>query len=492
MAGWVTAAALAGVVVVSAALNLWNIGFPLGYHIDEVHKVRFVLEGTQDFKHPLLILQLIRAANVVFGYTTSQDVAVLGRSVLALCGALVPLFTYLLARQLLARGWALIAALAVGVAPTLVLHAHYIKEDTVLTTCLLASLVALVRFANSPNASRAVLLGIAAGFTFSAHYKSLLLVPVILAALALGQPGAVTPGGARRSWRRAFLLMAPVAALVAAAVFMLINWAIVSDPHDFWEGVTFEAEHAVTGHDIRVRGIDTWFTFHLRHSLAPGMGWPALILGLGGLVWVLWHWRQTPWLLRLLAVFTAVFYLIPEVSPLKPAPDYSRYVMPAVPALILLGCWLLARAVVHAGARRVAPFVACGVLILYPAIITFRLIEPMDEDTRGRAVAWAERPPGQFVAERYTGLPTRIESAAEFSIDELRADGTQFVVLSSLMYDRFFVLAPLSPQDADTYVLRDRYRDLFRYPYVEIQPQYRPFGFTNPVIRIVDIRVPRQ
>jgi hypothetical protein len=47
----------------------------------------------------------------------------------------------------------------------------------------------------------------------------------------------------------------------------------------------------------------------------------------------------------------------------------------------------------------------------------------------------------------------------------------------------------MSGQAPEVYRLGRRYRELFdRFPVVEIQPPYESYAFTNPVIRIVDIR----
>jgi len=76
--------ALAGLLFLSAGLNLYNNTFPLGYHYDEPKKVRFVKSGDQDFHHPLLMLQIVRIANRVLGYRDDHKIVVLGRSTMAL------------------------------------------------------------------------------------------------------------------------------------------------------------------------------------------------------------------------------------------------------------------------------------------------------------------------------------------------------------------------------------------------------------------------
>lgn len=57
-------------------------------------------------------------------------------------------------------------------------------------------------------------------------------------------------------------------------------------------------------------------------------------------------------------------------------------------------------------------------------------------------------------------------------------------VASSFHYDRYQLGTKLQNQ-------RDAgYEFLFRYPYAEIRPDYKSFAFSNPVLRIVDLRQP--
>jgi hypothetical protein len=54
------------------------------------------------------------------------------------------------------------------------------------------------------------------------------------------------------------------------------------------------------------------------------------------------------------------------------------------------------------------------------------------------------------------------------------------------MYDRYSTAARLHDRRAE--ITDAHYRDLFTLPYVEFAPAYRTFAFSNPVIRIVDLR----
>jgi hypothetical protein len=81
----------------------------------------------------------------------------------------------------------------------------------------------------------------------------------------------------------------------------------------------------------------TWRVFHLRESLWPGLGTPLLALGLIGLAAPFVAARERRMPLALIASFTLLWYAVHEATPLKPFPDFSRYMLPLVPLLVILG-----------------------------------------------------------------------------------------------------------------------------------------------------------
>ena len=99
-----------GTLAFSACLYLWNNNFPIGYHGDEGKKIHFALTNTQDFQHPLLLLQAIRAVNV-FLNLDPPGVALLGRTLRAIYAVLLVACFYLVVRELLPFPYDLLAAL---------------------------------------------------------------------------------------------------------------------------------------------------------------------------------------------------------------------------------------------------------------------------------------------------------------------------------------------------------------------------------------------
>jgi predicted membrane-bound mannosyltransferase len=156
-------------------LCVWNLDFPLGYHGDEVKKVGFVKSGTADFHHPLLLLQLTGLTSRGLGSKTDTEIVLAGRIVSVISAAGTALWTLWHGRRLLPKCWAWWSACTASVTPLVVMHAHYMKEDMLLTFLSLLALRPLSQLARRCQFPYAILFGIFAGLASSSHYKGCLL-----------------------------------------------------------------------------------------------------------------------------------------------------------------------------------------------------------------------------------------------------------------------------------------------------------------------------
>ena len=62
------------------------------------------------------------------------------------------------------------------------------------------------------------------------------------------------------------------------------------------------------------------------------------------------------------------------------------------------------------------------------------------------------------------------------------------IVLSSFHYERYMEASDWPGQDQSVYAQAMVFAKIFEMPYIEISPKYRSFAFSNPTIRIVDVR----
>lgn len=474
--GAVATLALGGILILAIILNFANLGFPLGYHADEPKKVRFVLLGIQDFKHPLLLLDLTRLVRAFTGTTDPQEVVELGRFVSAAAGVLSVALLYVIARRTLQRGPALLAALFFATSPIQVVHAHYMKEDAVFVAMMLLSLWTYLRFLDEPRLTAALLFGSALGGALAAQYKALLLIPIFFGCVSF------LP---RTRWRVAFPLLL-AATGTAALVYLALNYPVLTDPAAFRAGLRFELTHARIGHDVVVPPLSHFFAFHVLHSLMPGLTPLTAAASLAAFVFFAFRWRSLERDGRVLLVTIAVLHAAIELSPLKPFPDFMRYALPEVPLLF----YFLARAaagIPHGTA--VTMWIRRGALValwLVPLWASAQLVWHFSRDTRAVAERWAAGRRGVEASAYATSENPAIGRGPD--VDALRARGIRYVMVSSFVYDRLALARRLEEAQSKTVLARAaRYEALFRHPWIEIEPEFRSFAFSNPTIRIVDI-----
>jgi hypothetical protein len=464
------------------ALYVWNNDFPLGFHYDEPKKVGFILDGDQDFHHPLLMLHVARAANAVMRCDQPQDVVVLGRTTTAFAGVLLVLFAYWLSRQLVSGVVGLLIAAGVALSPMTAMHAHYLKEDVLFAAWAVASLASYVRLLREPTLGKAVLLGVATGLAGASQYKAGLLVPLYV----------LFPLCVPCTDRKRLYSLGGLAAFIAVDVFVLVNLPMVADFQGFLQGIEHDRRQ-LADPALPIGAMDQWCTFYWRHGLAPGMTLPLAATGLTGLCRAIARWTSTPWEWKLLACYALLFYFAQELSSSKPPPNHERYMAPVAPVLICFAAYAAAlvkdRCHRHA-VLRAMPAVLVACMIAYAGIVSVRLCKELSNDTRQRAVRWVSERGGPAAWERFAGREWTLQTAAGADVAELRAEGVRYVVTSSFGYGICIELAESRGQPGLADEMANGYRKLFASPYVEIRPEFRSFGFSNPVVRIVEISTP--
>lgn len=426
------------------------------------------------------MLTVVRLANAIAGLDDPQAVATLGRAVNAGFGLVAVLAFWALMRWRFGAAPALAGAAVLAATPLVAVHAHYLKEDIALTAATTVALLLLHRYAERPTRALAVALGAATGLAVSAKYAGVVLF-VVYALLPFAMDG---PAG--RRWRRDLLVVAGV----TAAVAIVVNLPALAGLADFVRGFGYSASEAVEGGLLPVMAWDFWLGFHLRFSLADGMGAALTAAGAAGLLYVVLSWRRAPAGDRVVALFLIVIYLAVELVPLKPWPDFGRYVLPLTPAVLYLG-WLIAseiaRRLVPARAALPAALAALAALAAPPAVDAARLVHALADDTRLAAAAALDDLPGDALTERFAlGRGERIEAAWRLDAAALPAN-VRYVVVTSFQYERYRFGATLPSADAEARRAADRYERLFGLPFREFAPAYRSYAFSNPTVRIIDL-----
>lgn len=339
---------LAGVLVIcligvsALLLRLWNIDWsgPYEYHRDEPGKIKLIGElekgvhETGYFRHPHFLLtssaQWLRLNKALGVSVDDSDRVVAVRRWVAILSAMTVILTGLLGYRW--RGFMVGAGAAfiLAVSPLHVLLSRYIKEDIGLTFWFVLACAA-TSFLCTTRHKRLwfFLTGSACGGALASKWVGILaFIPVIYEMIRRSRVDrAVTKPDKWRVWL--FLLG-------CLSQWLLWNPLVFHDlnslGHDF--GRSF-SQGVLQGHrGISAFGFQYVFTWHLWHSLLPGMGLLVVISGIVGLLMALRKRFGEDG--RLIAFFVLVIYFPTEISPLKATLNAERYMAGVLPFLALL------------------------------------------------------------------------------------------------------------------------------------------------------------
>ncbi len=520
-----------------------DFGIPHYYHTDEHAKVVRVLLpmvrrggwNPRYFLHPpfLLYSTLLGARGYAALSGSEFDQFLLlrsGRTVSAVTGVLTVLFVFLLARRLYGAGWALLAAGLLASFPLHVQCSHYMKEDVFVTMWITLQLLFCVRYIQQGRRSDWLLAGACTGLAAATKYIGALIGVMLPLSLwlrwrTLQHDGVEHSDSAARPGHAATEL--GLALALAGICFFVVNPWMVLDPASAAGGLGDEMQHAARGHFGGILAISPWqalWTYHLRESLAPGVGIVPLVMAfIGG---VLAFRRREPGPI-LMVGWVLVGYFFQEASPLKPPPQPERYMVIILPPLAVLGAYALARMACLERLLRARPAVRVALLggivsaLLLPPLwrSSVKVVE-MVPDTRDLAGAWMVEnceaganvliDGRRFYAPRVEDrLRTRVvrhtwrtfsaslrSSTKEHPIgqrldlrtgvldagtgsDEFRAD---YLVLTSFWYRRW-IDYPNAPRAARQYYTRE-IPEVLGEPLKVFRARSGSFGYSNPVIKL--------
>lgn len=413
--------------------------------------------------------------------TDSTASYVVGRLLVATLGAATVLLAFLVGRRFLSPGAGLIGAALLAVSPVHIGNSHFATNDVPMAFFAMLSYVFLWQVYTRGQTRDYVLSGVVIGLGVSTKY----LPVVLLVSLALAH--AFRLWNETGTWRTALhgfsrLVLAGAAAFVAFAVtspYVLLDWR--SAIHDY-------AAQSALSSAAGCQSCGVNFVPYLTQTLGWSIGWIPYLLALAGLVSLAWTRGERLRRYVLLASFPIMLFLLVG-SERQPWP---RWLVPIAPfACIAAGAvlWAIAqRASAALASRRVgigslgAPrpllLAVAGALTLVaavqPAIESARFDQSLlTTDPRTQAVAWFEStvpdgttvavqpmldryfytaqlrtdtqlaalqaylPPSKAwlddaVAARYHQQPVYREADFVYDIQRLRAEGVQYVVISSL------------------------------------------------------------
>lgn len=333
----------------------------------------------------------------------------MGRAITALFGIATVYVTYRLGRRALGQALGVGAALLVAVNTFHVSKSQVIEVDVPLTFFAILTLFLAVRLLETPTRRNYLLTGVAMGLAISTKYTAaLLLLPLVTAHLV-----ARRDSGEKPPWAHVGLAVA-----VGLAAFAVTSPFVLLDAKTFAQHMRLEGQHMRLGHF----GSDTYSSASFYVRALPNMilGWPLSLLGLFGLVFLAGI-RRYPW-----AIVLAAFLLPYTAVVASWSMKAYRYLLPAVPIVMLLAMGSLVEGFRHrrlAGApsaARVGALVLAGLLLAAPSLARFPLhLERIQPDTRTVAKRWIEAniPRGSLILQEHYG-PELFGPLASQRLDE--------------------------------------------------------------------------
>jgi hypothetical protein len=432
-------------------LRVWGIGFGLPelLHPDEpayVLQALAVARGLPDgltfanpplFKYALLAeYALTYFAERMVGETHSaaefvdqfradpSRLYLIARLTSAVLGALTALATAALSTSVAGRRAGLLAGALAAVAYLLVRDAHFGVDDTLVTLLVTLGLVACVAVYKDGLRRDYLGAGALAGLAFTAKYDGIaLLAPLALAHFARRR-------GGRSARDLALALAACLVAAVVAFPSLLIEPGRVLN--DIYVHLYLEASGGYDGLDP-----SGGYVFYAR-TLVIGLGWPLVAAAIAGVVMSAAR-RDVAGLV--VASLPAAMLAVLGSQQLY----FARFVLPALPALIVMASLALEALVTRQAVLGWAAVVLVALPTLADAIRFDALLT--QTDTRSLARQWLETSlPGDAtfavdappLGPRITGGGAEVaadDALFDLSPDDYRARGVEYLIVSSFVAD---------------------------------------------------------
>jgi hypothetical protein len=417
---------LALILVAGFALRVWNndYGLPFVYSVDEAshftdRAVQMFREGLDPgyYQNPAaytyLVHLLLRVLygplgflfDLPFGNVTEQfdkdpgEMWIAARTLAALLCMGGVLTIYVAAKRLWGVREGLVAAALLAFAFLTVAYSRVAVTDVGSLMGVSLAVLFAVRAHEEDRRRDWVLAGAAVGLAAAFKYTAgLSALPLLVAALA------------RPSLHRAAGLA--LAGLAALVVFVLLNPYLFTSPGDWWTDLRDQAD--VAANDPKPGQESGGLAYYL-DSLTWGLGWAGLAAALAGAALLLV--RDLVRALILISVPLALFAYLAVQSRY-----FGRWLLPAYPALALLGAYAIARAAEllpdRARLRAGAAAALALVVLAQPLLADVRSARALGrEDTLNQARA--------FLDERFApGLRVSIEPAVPGRYFRSNPEGT--------------------------------------------------------------------
>jgi len=429
------------VLLLAATLRLWGLDYGLPHPLSRPDEERIVgraqtIFATGDwhpgsFFYPSLLFYLDTAAlGAYYGVQKARgryarpfdflfDIAVtrpglhylIGRWVSAIAGTLTVLVIFFLATTVSrSRAVGLVAALLLAVCHLHVRESHFATVDVVMALFVTVSLLFAVYASSRPTYFNYVVAGLFAGLAASTKYNGGMVVLSLLAA-------SYAVDRASMLGKRYIAGRLAAAALVSACAFAVTSPYVLLRYEGFLANMSGLSAFLYE----RQAGLALWD--HLKTTFPAGLGWPLFLASIAGLVRA--AWLRRPAELVILAFLIPYFVLVSGVRV-----TFPRYIVPIVPALVVLA-GLAVDFLLGASFRyRPAVLAAATLVLVAPTLVSSVRYDRIasKRDTRVLAADWIAAnvaPQSQILVCRGYGAPHVNEDRRKppaFAVREIDCD----------------------------------------------------------------------
>ncbi|MCJ7667549.1 MAG: glycosyltransferase family 39 protein [Anaerolineae bacterium] len=370
----------------------------------------------------------------------------MGRILAASLGTATVGLVYLLGKRAYSAATGLIGALFMAFAPLHVEESHYALLDVPCTFFILLSSIFILSVLIKGRRQDYLLAGFLAGLATAVKYNALFLIlPFILAQFQ----GSWSRG---KSAKGMFLDTNIYLGLASMALgFFLGSPYTILDWRHSWLELAMLSSRVSSGTHLGFEDIGSGWIYHLTVNLRDGLGLSLLVVALLGVCYASYRHKDVD---KVLVSFPLVYYAIIGSSRVV----FPRYVLPLLPFLLLLGAEVVVEGTSRFLRGSARSYALTGISLALVAMPAFRVtIEDYAltlHDTRTTAYEWVEAniPKGARLLVGDYG-PPRLEANYEvfhlsafglvnepndlgYDIEEVRERGIEYVIISSLVYER--------------------------------------------------------
>jgi hypothetical protein len=489
-----------------------HTNFPIEYHPDESGKAAQVIVDSQprNFNQPLMMLEAANVVRKTFGVASEpRTMVIAGRWTSAIFASIAVIALTLAGYWKAGLPAIALGGLTTALCPSLLVYAHYFKEDTALIVGIAIALAGAKALVSTKRPmlqlGSAMILGIGCAAAASGKYVGLVVVLPSLAAVAI----APVP----KWWVIPVRIVLFLAS--AAVAVMAINaraFASFFPPRLLEiarEQIVTEFHHGTTGHDYLALNVPNFYCLRIAASELMPHIWVFIAVGLAA---VIARRKVTRWGV-VLGAFLATFIAALSYNTIP----FGRYALPLTVLFYFLAAQLISMAIMQLprGGQRNAAWISCvAAAVIFQGYQCVNFTNQFRDDSRQRLREWIALniPQGSVVIEdRYVlsegpGDPERFPNQAELraniqrrflaadaapSLEAMEAGGVEYVAVAETNYDRFFEPGAhgLFPRESEFEQRRAFYADLFARGELiwYSKPSPPTHAYVNPELRLYRI-----